>query len=110
MATKKEKLETFDGVKAQRDRYMLTINDLIKSKFSVPIAVDAAEVDNSYREGDTVMYVRVSERRDVSLYLVTYKDSPSWEVYTETMMIQNQASQSTFHRMLRHGLWKWKRR
>jgi hypothetical protein len=52
--TKKEKIEQFDAVKADRDTMLLVLYDVVNGKFGTPAVLDCREYDKRLRVGTTL--------------------------------------------------------
>jgi hypothetical protein len=112
--TKKEKLETFDAIKAERDKLQLAFYDLTvdssRFKFAHPVTVDVKkEIDGTL---DDKYRVSLSDRAE-PIYLIQCVDrlTPSGfctssEVLTESEIHANRENPSWYWRMVRHAVWK----
>ena len=63
--TKREKIERFDAVDAERDRYMLALHDLVNNKFEFPVIEYKSDKIGRYK-------IRMSWRA-MPLFLVVYE-------------------------------------
>ena len=109
--TKKEKLETFDAVLAERDKLRLAVFDLAaNSKFPFMYATKinvAKEIDSNYP--DHLYWVSVSERA-MPLYMVRPigYDGKIANVYmhAESELESHRDDPAIYWRMLRHAAWQ----
>lgn len=109
--TRKEKLEQFDAVKAERDKLELAIYDLIcasRFPFVNPVTVDCGkELDGDY--ADLKFVVSVSHR-GMPIYMVQEcgekKRPVNVTFWTESEVSAHRENMGIYWRAVRHGVWK----
>jgi hypothetical protein len=86
--TKKEKVERFDAVSAERDKFMLALYDLANDKFSKPVYRDENDYVSGQKRNECKLRVRMSWRA-MPLFLIEWLNGgvqTSMNVLTETEM------------------------
>lgn len=109
--TKKDKLESFDAIKSERDKLALAVHDLCggsKFPFRGKVSIDCGkEIDSDY--ADHLYRVSVSER-SMPYYMVEAIGQSgqvqSVSFWTENEIAAERENGGIFWRMLRHAAWK----
>lgn len=103
--TKKDKLDQFDAVLAERDKLRLAVYDLTckrsKFRFTDDVTVLASQLDARYTKDEFRMTIAISRRMN-PVFMVKWDDS-NVEFFTEEELRHVHGIAGD---MIRHGAWK----
>lgn len=103
--TKKDKLEQFDAIIAERDKLRLAVYDLAckrsKFRFADEVTVLASQLDTRYSKDSYRMTIAIS-RRMMPVYMVKWDES-NVEFFHDRDIDQMEGIAG---QMMRHGRWK----